>query len=60
MEKSRSLMRSRDVAHILDCSPDDVVELARKGKLKATREGKFWKYHHATVLAYKRKQEKDK
>jgi len=28
------LLRSKDVAHILDCSPNDVIELARRGKIK--------------------------
>jgi excisionase family DNA binding protein len=59
MPAKKFLLRAKDVAHILDCSPDDVVELARKGRLKATKAGRFWRFRNRDVLAYKRKQEKD-
>jgi hypothetical protein len=52
------LLRSKDVARILDCSPDDAIELARKGALKAFKDGRFWKYREADVMAYKRRAEK--
>jgi hypothetical protein len=51
-------LRSKDVTWILDCSPDDVVEQARKGKLKATKQGRRWVYRHADVMAYKRRQKR--
>jgi len=54
MAKNGYVLRSRDVAHILDCSPDEVIELAQRGKLKATKEGRFWKYCPADVVAYKK------
>ena len=57
-EKRGCRLRSNDVAQILGCSPDDVVELARRGKLKAIKVGKFWKFHSLSVEAYKRKTEK--
>jgi len=31
-KKKESLLKSKDVAHILDCSPDDVIDLARKSR----------------------------
>lgn len=37
------LLRSKDVASILDCSPDDAIDLARKGELKAFKDGRFWR-----------------
>jgi len=58
MPSKKPLLRSKDVAHILDCSPDDVIELARRGKLKATKEGRFWRYRPRDVEAYKRRNEK--
>ena len=38
-------MRAKDVAHLLDCSPDDVLDWRRKGLLKGRRSKKtprFW------------------
>jgi len=37
-----------------NCSPDEVIELAQCRKLKATKEGRFWKYRPADVVAYKK------
>ena len=53
-ENNKDCLKSKDVAWILDCSPDDVIELARRGKLKAFKEGRFWKYREPAVMAYKR------
>jgi excisionase family DNA binding protein len=55
MAKKENLLRSKDVAHILDCSPDDVIELARRGKLRASKQGRFWRFKHTDVLTYKKK-----
>lgn len=60
MAKNEELMRSKDVAHILDCSPDEVIELARKGKLRGTKTGRFWKFSLEDVMACKEQQEKGK
>ena len=57
MPYKQPLLRSKDVAHILDCSPDDVIELARTKKLKGIKKGRFWRFHPRDVQAYKRKQE---
>ena len=59
MAKKEKLLRSKDVAHILDCSPDDVIELARKKKLTGRREGRFWRFRLADVMAYKKRIEKE-
>ena len=53
VKKKEEFLSSKDVAWILDCSPDDVMELARRGKLKSTKVGRFWKYREADVMAYK-------
>jgi excisionase family DNA binding protein len=55
MAKKEQLLKSRDVAHILDMSPDDVNALVHKGKLKAIKKGRLWKYRLSDVEAYKRK-----
>jgi excisionase family DNA binding protein len=54
-KKVEALLRSKDVAHILDCSPDDVIELARRGKLRASKQGRFWRFRQTDVLSYKKK-----
>lgn len=54
------LLRSKDVAHILDLSPDEVAELAQRKKLKAKKVGRIWRYSLADVRAYKKKQERER
>ena len=54
-KKKESLLKSKDVAHILDCSPDDVIDLARKGKLRAIKQGRFWRFRQSDVVTYKRR-----
>jgi excisionase family DNA binding protein len=51
-------MRSRDVAHILDVSPDDVIEVARQGKLKARKKGRFWRFRKSDVMAFQKRYRK--
>jgi len=57
--KSESLLRSKDVAHLLDLPPDDVIYLARKGKLRGVKEGKYWKFRLRDVKYYQKKIKKD-
>jgi len=58
MSRNGYILRSRDVAHLLDRGPDEVIELAQKGKLKAIKEGRFWRYRPSDVVRYKRSLEK--
>jgi hypothetical protein len=53
--KKAGLLRSRDVAHVLDYSPDDVIELAREEKLKGLKQGRFWKFRFQDVESYRRR-----
>ena len=55
MASKVKILKSRDVAHILDCSPDDAIMLARKGKLRAKKEGKYWLYRYSDVMRYRKK-----
>ena len=54
-KKTGLTLRAKDVAWILDCSPDDVTMLARKGLLKATKPGHFWRFLEKDVMGYMRR-----
>jgi hypothetical protein len=56
--KNEALLRSKDVAHILDMSPDDVVGLGRGGELKATKQGRYWLFRPSDAMAYKKQMNK--
>ena len=47
------LLRSTEVAHLLDISPDEVLDLAKQGRIKAIKQGRFWKFRYADVIAYR-------
>ncbi len=53
MGKDEKLLTTRDAAILLDCMPDEVIVLARTGKIRATKEGKFWKFLRKDISAYK-------
>jgi hypothetical protein len=57
--KKETMLRSKDVAHILDLPPDDVIYLARKGKLRGVKEGKYWKFRLRDVKYYQKRVQKD-
>lgn len=50
------LLSSKDVAHMLDIGPDDVVQLVHRGKLRAAKVGRLWRYRVADVRVYKMRQ----
>jgi hypothetical protein len=52
--KKKEFLGTKDIAWILDCSPDDVIELARRQKLQGTKMGRFWKFRPEAVKAYQR------
>jgi excisionase family DNA binding protein len=54
MKKKKEFLNTRDVAWILDCSPDDVIELAKTQKLQGTKMGRFWRFRHEAVKTYQR------
>lgn len=53
-------LRSRDVAHILELSPDEVSQLAQTKKLKAKKAGRIWRFRLTDVRAYKRMLERER
>ncbi len=58
MEHEKVFLRSKDVAQILDCSPDDVYQVLQKGAMPAIKKGKFWLFRYEDVMAYKEQEEK--
>ena len=55
MDEERTFINSKEVAQILDCSPDDIHVLVRRGELKAVKVGRYWRYRPADVKAYAEK-----
>ena len=45
---------SKQVAQILDCSPDTVNELARKSVLPAFKKGRQWRFRKRDIASFKR------
>jgi len=58
MDQGPIFLTSRDAAYLLDCTPDDVINLAKKGQLPAVKHGRFWKFYRSDVMVYKRLKEK--
>jgi len=57
--EDEKLLRARDVAHILDCSPDDVYPLINAGELKASKVGRLWKFRLEDVMSCKERMNGD-
>ena len=57
MPELKKLLRSKDVAHLLDCSPDDVIFLARTSKLRAVKKGRYWAFRFKDIEEFKKKSE---
>jgi len=49
-----SYMNSKEVAQILDVSPDTVNELARKHVLPAFKQGRQWRFRKRDITSFKR------
>ena len=54
LEKDDVLLNSKEVAEILDCSPDTVNELARKSVLPAFKRGRQWRFQKRDITSFKR------
>ena len=53
-DRDDSYMNSKDVARILDVSPDTVNELARKHLLPAFKQGRQWRFRKRDITSFKR------
>ena len=54
IERDDILLNSRDVARLLDMSPDTVNEYARKQILPAFKAGRQWRFRKQDIASYKR------
>ncbi len=59
MDRTKYILRSKDVAHLLDCLPDELAVLAKAGKLHGVKKGKIWMFRLQDVEAYRRKRERE-
>jgi len=50
-KKPKSLMSTREVAMVLDMSPDEVAMLARRGTIKGKKVGRGWRFDRKAVMA---------
>lgn len=55
LEREEELLNSKEVAVILDLSPDTVNEFARKNILPAFKKGKQWRFRKKDISSYTRK-----
>ena len=54
MERDDAILNSRDVALILDLSPDTVNEFARKSILLGFKKGRQWRFRRRDITSFKR------
>lgn len=52
MERDDAILTSKEVARILDMSPDTVNEFARKSILPAFKKGRQWRFRKRDVAAF--------
>ena len=55
IEKDDVLLNSKEVARLLDLSPDTVNEFARKSILPAFKKGRQWRFRRRDVAFFKEK-----
>lgn len=53
-DKDDFVLNSREVALVLDLSPDTVNELARRNLLPAFKKGRQWRFRKRDVASFKR------
>jgi excisionase family DNA binding protein len=51
-EGKQSILKTRDLAFLLDLSPDVVNDLARRGHLKGFKSGNQWRFRRRDVERY--------
>jgi excisionase family DNA binding protein len=51
-EDKQSILKSRDLAILLDLSPDVVNDMARRGHLKGFKSGNQWRFRRRDVERY--------
>jgi len=59
VESMPSILKSRDLAILLDMSPDAVNDLARKGVLKGFKSGNQWRFRRKDVERFLGREQKN-
>jgi len=59
LEREEELLNSKQVAAILDMSPDTVNEFARKNILPAFKKGKQWRFRRRDISIFYKKQPRE-
>ncbi len=54
VDKEDILLNSREVAFLLDLSPDTVNEFARRNIIPAFKKGRQWRFRKRDVNSFKR------
>jgi excisionase family DNA binding protein len=54
MEREDAILNSKEVARILDLSPDTVNEFARKSVLPGFKKGRQWRFRRRDIASFKR------
>ncbi len=54
MEIKDAILNSREVALMLDMSPDTVNEYARKSIIPAFKQGRQWRFRRGDIETFKR------
>ena len=58
LESLPNVLRTRDVAILLDLSPDAVNDMARRGVLKGFKSGNQWRFRRKDVERYVERERK--
>jgi excisionase family DNA binding protein len=53
-DKNDRMLNSREVAFLLDLSPDTVVEFARRNIIPAFKKGRQWRFRQRDIRSVKR------
>ncbi len=59
MEPKESILNSKEVALLLDLSPDTVNEYARKSVLPAFKQGRQWRFLARDIQSFKREMQEE-
>jgi len=59
LEREEDLLNSREVARILDLSPDTVNEFARKNILPGFKKGKQWRFRKRDISSFNKRQTRE-
>ncbi len=57
-EELPNILKTRDIAVLLDMSPDAVNDLARKGSLKGFKSGNQWRFRRKDVERFLERMER--